>query len=144
MLKEITEFILNQLSHPYWTLGVNLFAGKIPVKNSNNLETVKLERLCVFLENTPADVIGQLPDREDKPVQIWNRNNTYFRARTDAYEFFNLLHGSTQWDLPLVDSGPQYTAMITDAIAAPAPIENPDEMGRIVFSTNYIWRMMRP
>lgn len=144
MLKEITTFILDQLAHPYWSRDVNLFVGKIPVKNIANAEVVKLDRVCIFLENTPSAVIGQLPDREDKPLQIWNRNNTFFRARNDAYEFYNLLHGSTQWEMPLVDSGPQYIAMIIDAVAAPAPIINPDEKGRVVFSTNYIWRMMRP
>lgn len=144
MLKEMTTFILDQLSHPYWILDINLFAGKLPVKNMAGAKVVELDRICVFLENTPAGTIGQLPDREDKPLQIWNRNNTFMRARKDAYEFYNLLHGATQWDMPIVDSGPQYTAMVIDAIGSPAPIINPDDKGRVVFSTNYLWLMMSP
>lgn len=144
MLKEMSTFILNQLAHPYWIRDLNLFVGKLPVQNSAGVNVVELDRICCFLENTPAATIGQLPDREDKPLQIWNRNNTFFRARNDAYEFYNLLHGSTQWDMPIVDSGPQYTAMVIDAIASPAPIINPDAKGRVVFSTNYLWLMMSP
>jgi len=144
MIKEITTFILNRMSHPYWSRDVNAFAGQIPIFNVNGAKVSDIDRVVGFLENAAPDVIGQLPDRQDKPLQIWNRHKYYMRARDDAMEFFYLLHGLTQLDLPIIVSGITYTAMIIDAIAAPAPILDRDEKARFVFSCNYIWRIMTP
>ena len=82
-----------------------------------------------------------MPDSADKPIQIWNRADSYFRAREDAFKFHDVLHGSSQWELPQISSGREYCAMIIDAQASPAPIENPNEEGLFVFSGNYIFRI---
>ena len=109
--------------------------------NINGKKLEEIPRIVCILENTPADTIGDLPDRADKPVQIWNRNESFFRARDDAFEFHSFLHGSSQWQLPLVSSGVIYTAMIIDSMGTPAPIENPDSKGWFVFSANYMFRI---
>jgi hypothetical protein len=140
MIKEIGEFILDRVNISYWVRDVNYFIGHLPVKNSDGDKVEVIDRVCVILENVPADLVGDLPDRQDKPIQIWNRNKSFFTAREDAYRFFNVLHGSSQWDLPVIGSGEEYTAMIIDGAGSPAPIENPDPKGRVVFSSNYMWR----
>lgn len=142
MLKEISTFILDRVAaNPYWQRDVNYFAGHRPVRNNASLSVEQIPRIAVILENAPADVIGDLPDRADKPVQILNRNESFFTARDDAYEFFNALHGLSQCDLPVIVSGSEWTAMIIDAIASPFPVENPDDKDRTVFSTNYLFRI---
>jgi hypothetical protein len=103
-----------------------------------------IERICAILFNATGDVVGDLPDRADLPVQIWNRHRSYFTARDDAQAFFEVLHGSSQWALPILASGKEYTAMIIDAVATPAVIENPDIKGRFVFSANYLFRVCNP
>lgn len=143
MLKEISTFILNRINavNPYWTLDINYFVGHKPVRNKNGLTLEQLDRIAVILENSPADLIGDLPDRQDKPIQILNRHSNFFTAREDAYQFFNDLHGENECDLPVLSSGLSYTVMIIDGIGSPVPIENPDEKARFVFSTNYLFRI---
>jgi hypothetical protein len=77
----------------------------------------------------------------DKEVQVWNRARDYMDARDDAMTIFELLHGTAGWNLPVIVSGENYLAMAVEAAGSPAPIENPDERGFFVFSTNYIWRL---
>ena len=143
MLKEIGTFILNRINviEPYWTLDINYFVGHRPVRNKNGLALEQLDRIAVILENSPADLIGDLPDRQDKPVQILNRHSDFFTAREDANKFFDDLHGENQCDLPVFSSALAYTVMIIDGIGSPVPIENPDEKDRFVFSTNYLFRI---
>jgi len=142
MIKEIATFILNQTTVSYWARDVNFFAGHLPVINSERTKLEEIPRVACILENVPAALVGDLPDRQDKQIQIWNRAESYFKARDDANEFFQMLHGSTQWALPQIGgSGEEYFAMIIDGVASPAPIENPDEKGRFVFSTNYLFKI---
>ena len=143
MLKEIGTFILNRINviEPYWTLDINYFVGHRPVRNKNGLALEQLDRIAVILENSPADLIGDLPDRQDKPIQILNRHSNFFTARDDAYKFFVDLHGENQCDLPVFTSGLAYTVMVIDGIGSPVPIENPDAKDRFVFSTNYMFRI---
>lgn len=143
MLKEITTFILNRIApvNPYWQRDVNFFAGHIPVRNRAGLALTQIDRICAVLENTPADLIGDLPDRQDKEIQILNRNDNFFEAREDAMQFFDDLHGENQCDLPVLTSGQEYTVMVIDGIGSPVPIENPDDKSRFWFSANYLFRI---
>ena len=138
MLKEITQFIIDQGLGPPWVLGVNIFAGHMPVKDKN--DAALGDRILLVLENTSGDTIGELPDRVDKMIQIWNRATGYFQARADAQEVYKFLHGSAGWELTEVEES-GYLVMVIDAVGSPAPIENPDEKGFFSFSTNYIWRI---
>ena len=141
MIKEIALHILSRTSVSYWERDVNFFVGHRPIVNINGDKVDEIKRIAVILENVPADVIGDLPDRQDKPIQIWNRAASFFQARDDANEFYEILHGQSQWELPQVSSGREYCAMIIDAQASPAPIENPNEEGLYVFSGNYLFRI---
>ena len=145
MIKEISTFILDQVnpSVGYWERDVNCFVGYIPVENIKRQKVDSIARICAFLFNTPGAVVGDLPDSEDREVQIWNRHRSYFLAHEDAYVFYDALHGSSQWDLPVIVSGKNYNAMTIDAVASPAVIENPGPHG-FVFSTNYIFRVCNP
>lgn len=146
MIKEISTFILERVGtvQSYWVRDVNCFVGHIPIENVDGGKVDSIPRICAFLFNTGSALVGDLPDREDREVQIWNRHISYFNAGQDAQAFFEILHGSSQWTLPIIVSGKEYTAMIIDGVASPAPIENPDSKGRFVFSTNYIFRVCNP
>jgi hypothetical protein len=143
MIKEIAEFILAHCGSALgFTFGVDYFAGHLPDKNILGLTSPN--RVCVVLDRVPAGVIGDLPDRLDAHIQVWNRASTYFEARDDAWEIFECLHGETGWALPVLVSGKNYYAMIIDAEAAPAPIANPNAKGLFEFSTNYLFRLENP
>ena len=142
MIKEIAAFILQQnAAITYWVRDVNYFVGHIPILNINNVKVEGISRIAGILENSPGDPVGDLPDRLDKPIQIYNRAGSYFQARRDAKNFYDSLHGSSQWELPSITSGETYWAMIIDAMGSFAPIENPDSKGRFVFSANYLFRI---
>lgn len=135
MLKEITTFILQQSGMGDWERDVNFFAGHLPVKNKNGDDCPI--RCVVLLENAGGATVPDLADRADKAIQIWNRNTSFFTAREDAYLFYDTLHATEGWTLPVVDAA--YYAMEIIATNIPAPIGNPDEKGNYIFSTNYIW-----
>jgi hypothetical protein len=136
MIQEIAQLIENRTT---WVIDSTMFIGHLPSKTMGGIAPP--ERVVVLLENTPPAVIGQLPDRQDKEVQVLNRARTFFTARADATAIYRLLHGLSWVDLPVLTSGEEWTAMIIDAVAAPAPIENPNAQGIFTFSTNYIFRM---
>jgi len=146
MIKQLSTFILDRVGtvQSYWVRDVNCFVGHIPIENINGLKVEGMDRICAILFNTPAALVGDLPDRADQQVQIWNRHNSWHKAREDAMAFFEVLHGGSQWDLPVIESGDNYNAMIIDGVASPAPIQNPDSKGRFVFSTNYLFRVCNP
>lgn len=143
MLKEVATFINQRIVgiNTYWVLDMTMFTGHIPLRDKAGKNLLQIPRMCAILEGTAADVIGDLPDRADKPIQILNRNDNYFEARKDAMEFFTDLHGLVGCDLPVITSGSEYVAMIIDAMATPQPVENPDEKDRFWFSTNYLFRI---
>lgn len=118
-------------------IGENLFIGHIPTEREDNSDTPI--RCVAVLANAPGDVIPDLPDWEEKAIQIWNRASYYMQAHDDAYCIFNAIHGTAGWTLPSVLGGPEYDVMVINAIGTPAVIENPNEKGEFVFSTNYKW-----
>jgi len=139
MIKEITTYIQNQIpldalitwTAPALIIGVNLFAGHIPIKNMNgdNVPSdLTNQRYVAILENAGGAVDNQQPDMIDKAVQIYNQ------ADVNTY-------GAAGITLPVVAGGPQWLAMVIDALSVPAPIQNPDLKGNFVFSTNFIFRM---
>lgn len=139
MIKEVATYILTEIGVAFWVRDVTFFVGHIPIKNSNGDDVASMERFAALLEGTPGATIPDLKDRADQEFQILNYHNSYHKARSDAYAFYILLHSSSQCDLPIIGSGTEITAYIINAIGTPAPIENPDDKGRFVFSTNYLW-----
>jgi len=135
-LHEIAQFIEDKTA---WEIGTDLFVGHVPLKTPAG--TGPPERCQALLENTPGAVEGQLPDRKDKMIQIRSRSGNYTEAKADADALFDLLHGTHGWNLPVLTPGVVLLAMTVDAIGTPAPVENPNEKGLFVFSTNYLWRI---
>jgi len=141
VIREIAQFI-EDMTHGYFTIGVNLFVGYLPIQDQ--LSVPIPDRLAVVLENAGAEVEGQLPDYAGKLIQIWNRAQDFWEARDDAYAVYDVLHGASGWELPVLTSGEAYLAMAIDARSQPAPISQPDAQGYFVFSTNYIFRIESP
>jgi len=95
----------------------------------------------VVLESAGGGLHFDLPDRIDKMIQIISRAKTYFEARDDAREIFNVLHGTAGWTLSAVAPAVQdYEAMVIEALADPQYIGQ-DDKRRYEFSTNYIFRI---
>jgi hypothetical protein len=142
MIVEIAHFIANNV--PGFVIGTNAFIGHLPLKTKAG--TPPPQRYWLVLENTPAGVIGDWPDYQEKEVQIWNAAPTYMTARGDAYAVYNFLHetaSKSSWPLPILTSGEAYLANSIAASASPAPILNPDDKLVFNFSTNYIFRITR-
>ena len=157
MIKEISQFIEDLALGPPWVIGVNLFVGHVMVKNVDGDETP--QRYLAVLENaggallenvggvvtaTPPSTSGDasyFPRYVEKAIQLLNRDFDYDVARADAQALFDALHQTAGWNLPIVDAGPQYLAIVIDAQSDPAPLENPEEKGLFTFSTNYIWKI---
>jgi hypothetical protein len=141
MLQDVALFILSHSGLP-WIHGENFFVGALPVKNVLGSPTP--ERTMVILGRVPAALVGELPDFRAKPIQVWNRNNTYLDAQADAEQIFAILHGASGWSLPAFVSGANYYAWTIDAVGDPAPLFNPDEKRLFEFSTNYLFRASIP
>jgi len=163
MIQEVTQFIANQSVAlgftQVWTLGTNLFAGTVPVKNAlgNNVP----ERFLAVLEAaggavladvggvvtpTPPSALADItyfPKYVEKAVQLLNRAEDYITAHDDAEELYEALNQTAGWELPLIPlpggQNRQYIAVVIDAYGPPAPIENPGPSGLYTFSTNYRW-----
>lgn len=140
MIKDIALFILSESGSP-WTLGANFFVGHLPLKTASG--GIVPTRCAVILERVPSAVVGDLPDRADKMIQVWNRSKSYTEASDDARDIFALLHGATGIDLPDSSggSGSSFLAMTIDAVGSPVPIANPGEDGLFEFSANYLFRI---
>ena len=157
MIKEITTFIA-QRSVAWgftqtWTIGTNLFAGHMPVKNALGVD-IPIRYLAV-LENAGGAVLTNVggigavippatcwPKYIEKAVQLLNRAEDYFTAHDDAEELYEAFHETAGWNLPLVAPvNRQYLACVIDAYGPPAPVGNPDEKGLFQFSTNYVWKI---
>ncbi len=138
MIKEVATYILNEIGIAYWVRDTTFFVGHIPITNSDGDDVASMERFAALLE-TPSGVVPDLKDRADMEYQILNYHKSFHKAREDAYIFYDLLHSSSQCDLPIIGSGTEITAYIINAVAPPGIIENPDEKGRFIFSTNYLW-----
>ena len=157
MIKEITTFIAAQSIAlgftQAWTVGTNLFAGHVPVKNFLGVN-IPIRYLAV-LENAGGAVLSDVggvvtatppstvwPKYIEKAVQLLNRAKSYFVASLDAEELYEALHQTAGWNLPLVaPANRQYLVCVIDAYGPPAPIENPGASGLYTFSTNYVWKI---
>ena len=168
MIKEITTFIAQKSADvtwnitQTWTIGTNLFAGHVPVKNFAGVN-IPIRYLAV-LENAGGAVLSDVggvvatippsnptdpnygctywPKYIEKAVQLLNRAESYFIARQDAEELYEAFHNTAGWNLgPVVGVARQYLAIVIDAYGPPAPVGNPDEKGLFQFSTNYVWKI---
>lgn len=120
-----------------WVIGRNLFIGFLPDKRQDG--TPPPIECCVVMERTPGGVVPDLPDWEEKAVQIWNRAEDYHTALQDAWCLYEALHGTAGWTLPATFGCPTQDCMVINAAGTPAPIANPNKQGYFEFSTNYIF-----
>ena len=160
MIKEISKFIegLALGPAPGWDIGVDMFAGHIPVKNTAG--NIIPERYLAVLENAGGAVLADVggvvtttppsapgdatyfPKYVEKAVQLLNRAKSYFVAYDDAEDLYEALHQTAGWNLPLVaPANRQYVAIVIDAYGPPAPVENPGASGLYIFSANYTWKI---
>lgn len=130
MIKEVAAFIASKTT---FVVGSTLQVGH---------RTQDAPDQCnVVLESAGGGLHFDLSDRVDKMIQIISRAKTYFKARDDAWEIFNVLHGASGWTLSAVAPASQdYEAMVIEALADPQSIGQ-DDKGRFEFSTNYIFRI---
>jgi len=129
MIKEIAAFIASKTS---FVIGDTLQVG--------HRTQDAPDRCNVVLESAGGGLYFDLPDRVDKMIQVISRANTYLRARDDAWEIFDALHGTAGWTLSAVAPAVQnYEAMTIEAIAPPQYIGE-DENRRFEYSCNFIFR----
>jgi hypothetical protein len=138
MIQEIAQFIEDQTS---LTIGVDLFVGHLPSMTQGG--TVPPLRLASVMEKTPSATDGYWPDYEQKEIQVLVKGQSYFTARALAYEIYRALHGQAGWRLPVLTSGEEYIANTIDGVSPPYPLENPEEKGIFLFSTNFIFRITK-
>lgn len=139
MIQEFSQWIENKTA---WRIGTDLFIGELPLRRIDGTEVPS--RCVAIYEDGPSTVDGQLPDRSDKEIQIWNRADDYWTAREDAFALYRLIHGRENVYLPVLTSGEDYLIMVMDAVAEPAPIAKPNAKGKYEFSTNFIFRIEDP
>lgn len=132
MLKAICQFIENKTS---FVKGTTLQVGWRPSSAP--------DRCNLVAESGGGGTIFDLPDRVDKMIQVLSRATTYFDARDDAQEIYDVLHGAAGWELPEVVVGEKYQAMVIEAVSVPQYLGTDEGggKGRHEFSTNYIFRI---
>jgi len=132
MIKEIAKFIASKTS---FVIGTTLQVGH---------RTQDAPARCnVVLESAGGALNFDLPDFVGKMIQVISRAKTYFDARDDAWEIFNVLHGTAGWTLSAVSPATQnYGAMVIEALADPQYIGQ-DDTRRFEFSCNYQFKIKK-
>jgi hypothetical protein len=97
---------------------------------------------AVLVQETGGEANFYCPDMINMTIQVLCRAAKYSEAREDAYAVFEVIHGTSNWELPRLDglSGEDYLAMTVEALAAPQYLGE-DDNRRHLFSTNYVFRM---
>jgi len=97
MIQELCAYIAANTS---FTVGTDL----IEISADSNVQ----DECIVIAEPAPGLANGILTDLRQVPLVAYARAVTRFTARDNAYTVFNLLHGTHQISLPVIDSGPIY------------------------------------
>lgn len=129
MIDEIVKYIGDNTS---LVAGTNLFPGHFVDANP--------DRCSIAQEIDPSALDGFLADRVDKAITIQSRALTYFNARDDATEIYDLLH--TKWGVTLdgVTSGVEFWCEIIEAQTAPQ-FAGQDEKARFYFSFTVVFKI---
>ena len=96
-------------------------------------------RHVVISESAGGSTVFQCPDFAFFNIQALARAATYFEARDDAWLVFNALHGTSGWNMPNLESGPDYLVMTVEAMGLPAYM-GVDDNKRHLFTCNFIFR----
>lgn len=106
MIKELAKYIENNTS---LTVGTDLFEGRRPPD---------IEGISVLVQRPVPGIRNPYPGITDfgqTPFTIQVRGDVddgYFTTEAVANTVFDLLHGSSQVSLPVVDAGPRYIVNI--------------------------------
>jgi hypothetical protein len=131
ILKEICEFIEN---HTSFILGTDLIYG--------HRET-ETQRHCVLVaERNVGEADFYLPDKATKIITVVTRSESYDEASNDSDIVFRALHGSSGWDLPVINSGILYHAQIIQSVGLSVYLGQ-DESGLHEFSCNYEFKIQQ-
>ena len=128
MFREICTLIANLTG---LTIGTTLQVG-------HRLQSAPV-RHVVISESAGGSTVFECPDFAFFNIQALARAETYFDAREDAWLVFNALHGTSGWNMPNLESGPDYLAMTVEAIGLPAYM-GVDDNKRHLFTCNFIFR----
>jgi len=128
MFREIVTLISNLTG---FTVGGKLQAG--------HWEQDKPKRAVLISEPAGGETNFYSPDFAFFNIQALARAETYFQAREDIWTVFNALHGTAGWNMPNLESGPDYLAMTVEAIGLPAYLGR-DDNRRHLFTCNIIFR----
>jgi len=129
MFREIVTLISNLTG---FTIGTRLQAG--------HWEQDKPKRCVLISESAGGSTDFYSPDFAFFNIQALSRAETYFQARDDAWAVFNALHGTSGWNMPNLESGPDYLAMTVEAIGLPAYL-GVDDNRRHLFTCNFVFRV---
>lgn len=127
--KALAQFIVAQTSS--FAIGTTLQVNWRPTDAPDR---------CTTLLETGGSTITDLPDREDKLIQLLSRALASDDARDDAYELFDALHGVSGFDLPEVVVGDKYRLQVSEATSPPQYLGiNAKKYHE--YSTNYILKI---
>jgi hypothetical protein len=129
MIKEITKYVAEE--DESFVIGTDLFAGFVP-------STITADH--VVLIDTGGKPNFYLPDAPAKTVQALSKATDYHVAMANAMRVYNVLHGISGVDLPVITSGEEYTVNTAEAISEPQSLGQ-DDRGLFIISTNFILRV---
>ena len=129
MIKEITKYV--EQEDGAFVIDADLFAGFVP-------STITADR--VVLIDAGGKPNFYLPDAKAKTVQALSKATDYHVAMANAMRVYDVLHGISEVDLPVITAGEEYTVNTAEAISEPQSLGQ-DETGLFVVSTNFILRV---
>lgn len=129
MLKEIAYYIESKTS---LTVGSDLIYGFRPENATDNCSVVQ--------SPSGGNTDDFLKDKLDFMIQIVSRDKNYNNAESQAIEIYNAIHMVNGNDLPVIDSGVEYTAMTVKAVQYPQYLKI-DTKKRHEFTCNYLFKI---
>lgn len=129
MLLEVTQLIATEFG---LTIGSNIYYAYRPEDSGDN---------CIAVLNRSGGTPDvDLQDRVDFVCQVIVRNTDYKTAEATAKEIYEFLNISNGIDLPVVNVGDEYTAMVISAIQYPHYL-GIDDKKRHDISSNYVFKI---
>ena len=99
------------------------------------------DRYVLVQETAGGETNFYCPDMANIDIQVLSRAKTYFEARSDIWDVYNALHGTSGWNMPnWTGTGPDYLAMTVEALTTPQYLGVGDNRQH-EFSVNFIFRM---
>ena len=100
------------------------------------------DRCILASEVSPGASDFYLPDRADKIVTFVSRSESYQEANRDLQDLFDLIHGSSGWNLPAIESGILYHACVMQSVGLPTYLGQ-DERNLHEFSCAFEFKIQK-